>query len=276
MKRFPSLSMQPIIQASTPHLPEPLQALLAGRRFQRIVVFSGAGMSADSGISTFRSGERGLWTAFDPQQLATPEAWRRDRELVWAWYEWRRGQVMAAAPHAGHVAVAQLWKVTGASIVTQNVDDLHERAGVPETAVLHLHGSLFAPRCDLCGAAQRCLPPALPAQGDGQPPRLAPPVCQVCRSGFHRPGVVWFGETLNPLVWEAARRAVSDRDLLLVVGTSGVVYPAVGLIGCAPADAVVVELNPQAGASAGRIEVRWEETAARGLPVLCAALRNGI
>lgn len=265
----------PAVPPFTPQLPEALQALLAGRRFQRIVVFSGAGMSADSGIATFRSGERGLWTAFDPQQLATPEAWQRDRELVWAWYEWRRGQVMAAAPHAGHRAVAALWHATGASIVTQNVDDLHERAGVPETAVLHLHGSLFAPRCDRCGAAQRGLPPAVPVLVEGQPPRLAPPLCPVCRRGCARPGVVWFGEALDPLVWEAARRAVGDCDLLLVVGTSGVVYPAAGLIGCVPAEAVVVELNPQPGASAGRIDGRWEETAARGLPLLCAVLRDG-
>ena len=133
--------------ASTDALTPELKAALS-RPFKRIVVFSGAGMSADSGIPTFRSGSNGLWHEFDPQDLATPAAYSRDKETVWGWYEWRRGLVMTAQPNAGHLAVARLQRDFGARVVTQNVDDLHERAGMSD--VLHLHDSLFTPRCFGC------------------------------------------------------------------------------------------------------------------------------
>ena len=242
--------------ASADFLAPGLKAALA-RPFKRIVVFSGAGMSADSGIPTFRSGSNGLWHEFGPEDLATPAAFRRDKDTVWGWYEWRRGLVIKAQPNAGHLAAVRLQREFSASIVTQNVDDLHERAGAE--GVLHLHGSLFAPRCFIC---------ARPFDGLGDPPaepqlRLVPPRCTHC-SGDVRPGVVWFGERLNAATWRAAERLISECDLLLVVGTSGVVYPAAGLVAAAP----VVEINPEPGEVQGRIDYRFSTTAAIGLPLV--------
>ncbi|MFA7505614.1 MAG: NAD-dependent deacylase [Burkholderiaceae bacterium] len=249
-------------------IPTHLADLLSTRRFERIVVFSGAGMSEDSGIPTFRSGSNGLWSEFDPQELATPEAWRRDRELVWGWYEWRRGLVMAAQPHPGHLAVAQLQQRFGATVVTQNVDNLHERAGVAD--VLHLHGSLFAMRCAACSA------PYIPANPSPTTPerRLPPPRCSRC-AGHVRPGVVWFGEGLDQDVVDAACKLIAACDLLLIIGTSGVVYPAAGLVGLAPDDALVIEINPQPGEVAAKVGFRWQATAAEALPALVGVLGAG-
>jgi NAD-dependent deacetylase len=244
-------------------LPSALQALLA-RPFERIVVFSGAGMSADSGIPTFRSGENGLWNAYDPSQLATPDAWWRDKETVWAWYEWRRGIVMAAQPHPGHVAVAELERRRNAAIVTQNVDDLHERAGA--TKVLHLHGSLFAARCSVCGK-----PHALGEPPKEQQRQITPPRCPLCK-GYIRPGVVWFGENLDEATVKETRQMIADCDLLLIVGTSGVVYPAAGMVNEAPPAATIIEINPQPGEGSSRIAYQWQMTAARGLPAVARVL----
>ena len=242
--------------------PELASAL--SRPFKRIVVFSGAGMSADSGIPTFRGGSNGLWNQFDPEDLATPSAWRRDKKTVWGWYEWRRGLVMRAEPNAGHLAVAELQRRFGAEIVTQNVDDLHERAGAVD--VVHLHGSLFSPHCFACGAPHDLAepPPTQPQQ------RLSPPRCSRC-TGYVRPGVVWFGERLDDSVWREAESRISRCDLLLVVGTSGAVYPAAGLVEAAPGNALVVEINP-AGSETPRIDYRIKATAATGIPLLLATI----
>lgn len=234
------------------------------RRFDNIVVFSGAGMSADSGIPTFRSGGNGLWQEFDPQQLATPSAWRRDPALVWAWYEWRRGLVMQAAPNPGHLAVARLQRAFAARVVTQNVDDLHERGGADE--VLHLHGSLFAPRCADCGRAHPAGPPPAAACR-----RIEPPRCAHCQ-GCVRPGVVWFGEPLDQAILRAAAGLVAACDLLLVVGTSGVVQPAASLVDLAPRDAVVVQVDPDPRTAGHRAIHALAMTAASGLPLLAARL----
>lgn len=215
---------------------------LAGAR--RLVVFTGAGMSADSGIATFRDALSGLWERFDAERLATPEGFEADPPLVWGWYEWRRQQVMLARPNAGHAAVARrAQQQRGLVVITQNVDDLHERAAAEAAAqaagdgaagsgdhspapVIHLHGSLFTPRCHHCGQPH-ALPPGLPGEPAGGR-RLAPPACTAC-GGPVRPGVIWFGEALPRRAWAAAEAAVRDSDALLVVGTSGVVYPAAGL-----------------------------------------------
>jgi len=247
-------------------LPTALGQLL-NRRFEHIVVFSGAGMSADSGIPTFRSGSNGLWGEFDPQQLATPDAWQRDKETVWGWYEWRRGHVMAATPNPGHLAVARLQREFGAQVVTQNVDDLHERTGVEDA--LHLHGSLFAARCDRCGARATLSDPPPEAQR-----RLTPPTCAACGQGAIRPGVVWFGEQLDDAVVNAAAQRIAECDLLLIVGTSGVVYPAAGMVRLASKDAVIVEINPQPGDVAANVSFRWQTTAAAGLPAVAALLSS--
>ncbi|MDI3380075.1 NAD-dependent deacylase [Xenophilus aerolatus] len=253
-------------------VPAELQACASVAR--RIVVLTGAGMSSESGIPTFRDKVSGLWAHFRPEDLATPEAFARQPAVVWAWYEARRRQVARAQPNAGHHALhelAALPQLEALVIVTQNVDDLHERAGSAE--VVHLHGSLFAPRCFDCGH-----PHTLPADDDARAPELAslpPPRCIRC-GGPVRPGVVWFGEALPEAPWRAALARVAVADLVLVVGTSGLVYPAAGLPATARQQgARVAVINPDAQAQAEPGDIVWRTTAARGLPALVAALRAG-
>lgn len=229
------------------------------REAKVVTVLSGAGMSADSGVPTFRDAQTGLWARYDPAQLATPEAWQRDRGLVWAWYEWRRALVAACEPHAGHRALAQWGRRADLRIVTQNVDDLHERAG---SAVLsHLHGSLFAHRCDRCGADFELDAP----DGREIPERLSPPTCGC--GGHIRPGVVWFGEALPAGAMDQAIASIGESELVVVVGTSGIVYPAAALPGIAmDAGVPVLEINPRATDLPA--DVHWQVSAAEGLPLL--------
>lgn len=237
-----------------------------GRRLiaqaQHIVVFTGAGMSAESGVPTFRDAGTGLWAQFDVSQLATPQAWAHDSELVWRWYAERAAGVRATEPNAGHHAIAALARdrrAAGGSVrvVTQNVDDLHERAGLDE--VCHLHGSLFAPRCDHCSR-----PAALEAAL-----RAELSACPAC-PGRVRPGVVWFGEALPIHAWDYAEAAFDTADLVVVVGTSGVVHPAASLPETAALRGVpVIEVNPEAS-ELTRVNLRIKTTAAEGLPLLFA------
>lgn len=180
-------------------------------RARHLVVFSGAGVSAQSGIPTFRDALTGLWEHFDPARLATVQAFREDPALVWGWYEWRRQKVLEAQPNAAHLAIAELARrLPRLTLITQNVDDLHERAGSLE--VLHLHGSLHAPKCFACHRPfTGPLPlPSLPEQGA----RLEPPRCTGC-NGKIRPGVVWFGEALPERILKRAFQAARECDLLL-------------------------------------------------------------
>ena len=233
------------------------------RDARRVVVLSGAGMSAESGVPTFRDAQTGLWSMVDAASLATPQAWAADPDLVWAWYQWRCALVQRAQPNAGHRALATWAQRVGMQIVTQNVDDLHERAG--SSVAAHLHGSLFAPRCADCEQpAAQVEPPTEPVQ------RTPPPHCEVC-GGPVRPGVVWFGENLPAEPWEQALAAVADADLLLVVGTSGVVYPAAGLPAIARRSGVTtVEINPEMTDLTTTVDHSWRVTAATGLPLLAA------
>ncbi|MGN5239487.1 MULTISPECIES: NAD-dependent protein deacylase [unclassified Rhodococcus (in: high G+C Gram-positive bacteria)] len=233
---------------------------------RRIAVLTGAGMSAESGVPTFRDAQTGLWEKFDPAALATPEAWNDDPSLVWAWYQWRVGSVRRVQPNAGHLALSDWGRTTDLQITTQNVDDLHERAG---SAVLaHLHGSLFEPRCADCGSAAEVPdPPATAVE------RLEPPVCADC-SGLVRPGVVWFGEMLPDRPWHAATASLREADLLLVVGTSGVVYPAAGLPSLARDHGVpVIEINPEDTDLSDQADHVWRTTSAVGLPELVSAIQ---
>lgn len=231
-----------------------------------VCVLTGAGMSAESGVPTFRGGGDSLWSRFDPQRLATADAWRRDPALVWAWYRWRMHLVAQAQPHAGHLALAALGRCHGGtlSLVTQNVDDLHERAGSGMQA--HVHGSLFALRCFDCGRAHGG---PLPAYEPGRE-RIAPPACVACGGGV-RPGVVWFGEALPAPAWEAAVEGAGGCALMLVVGTSGLVHPAAGLPALARRrGATVVEINPEPTALSDTVDHAWRASAASALPRLLA------
>ena len=186
---------------------------------------------------------------------------------MWGWYEWRRGLIENAQPNAGHLALAQLQQAAGVAAVaaiTQNVDNLHERAGVHN--VLHLHGSMFAPRCTSCGKPHTfAVAPPPEARRE-----VAPPSCPHC-TGVIRPGVVWFGENLDVRIVGKAQQLIKACDLLLIVGTSGVVQPAAGLVNGVSPSAVVIEINPDAS---GRLQrgFEWRTTAARGLPSLVGYL----
>ncbi|HME08466.1 MAG TPA: NAD-dependent deacylase [Bryobacteraceae bacterium] len=218
------------------------------KQARSVAVLTGAGVSAESGIPTFRD-NNGLWRQFRAEQLATPEAFANDPELVWEWYDWRRRLIAAAQPNAGHFALAEIERrVPRFTLITQNVDDLHERAG--SRNVMHLHGSIFVQRCLRCAR-------------ESTGPR--PPKCEC--GGMLRPGVVWFGEALPPGVWEAAEQAVRSSDLLLVVGTSGVVYPAAGL---ARLGKRVVEVNAAATALSDEMDEILEGPSGEILPRLIA------
>jgi NAD-dependent deacetylase len=227
-------------------------AAIRERRPRRIVVFTGAGVSADSGIPTFR-GSGGLWRDFRAEDLATPEAFARDPALVWEWYEWRRGLVRAAEPNAAHRAIARL---EDALVVTQNVDGLHARAGSRD--IIELHGSLFRTRCTREGTAR-----ASPEPFTELPPR--------CECGaLLRPDVVWFGEMLPRGAFERAAAAVETADALLVIGTSGVVYPAAGLVSLH--GGLSIEINPQASAVSSSCTFAIGAKAAEATPPIVEAL----
>ena len=182
-------------------------------------------------MPTFREAQTGLWARYDPLELATPEAFARDPELVWRWYQWRRELVANAAPNAGHQALAELASlVPRLTLVTQNVDGMHQRAGSPD--VIEFHGNIFANRCFADGRI-------VEAEGDD-----GVPTCPDC--GAHvRPGVVWFGEAIPEDALHAAFAAAADCDVFLSIGTSALVYPAAGLGDVArEAGAVTIEVNP--------------------------------
>lgn len=211
------------------------------RRAQHVMILTGAGVSAESGVPTFRDRLTGLWENYDAAELATPEAFSRDPALVWGWYEWRRATVRRAQPNAAHLALARLdGKVPRLTLVTQNVDDLHERAGSP--GVVHLHGQLARPYCE------RCLEAFQIPDSDPDPPaggrRLEPPRCAAC-GGRIRPGVVWFGESLPQGPWRAAVEAARQCEVFFCIGTSALVQPAASLIHLAQqSGAVTVQVNP--------------------------------
>lgn len=214
--------------------------LLAQAR--HVVVFTGAGVSAESGIATFRDKLTGLWERFDPAQLASAEGFRADPALVWGWYQMRRAGIAQATPNVAHLAIAALaTRVPKLTLVTQNVDDLHERAGSQN--VLHLHGRLDAFRCLDC--ARRVDGPVAVPEDALQGRRIEPPRCTHC-AGPVRPGVVWFGERLPEQTLARAFDAAQQCDVLLSVGTSGVVQPAASMPRLAlAAGATVVQVNPQ-------------------------------
>ncbi|MBC6937076.1 MAG: NAD-dependent deacylase [Chloroflexi bacterium] len=215
----------------------------AGERLlnsRSLAVLTGAGISKESGVPTFRDALDGLWARYDPAQLATPGAFARNPKLVWDWYEYRREMVRAAQPNPGHYALTALQKrFPHMRIITQNVDDLHERAG--SAGVIRLHGSIAANRC------------FFDCQGSPTPVDIStltwdknsgPPCCPHC-GRWVRPDVVWFGEMLPPDAIESATFASAHADVMLVVGTSGVVTPAANMPFIAKrAGAFIIEINP--------------------------------
>ncbi len=220
--------------------PELIQCL---RGAGHVVILTGAGVSAESGVPTFRDRQTGLWERFDAAQLATAAAFRSDPALVWGWYEWRRAAVVRAQPNSAHRAIADLaGRVPRLTLITQNVDDLHERAGSRE--VLHLHGHLAQPYCEHCRRPHACAGCAAEMPEGGR--RLEPPRCEAC-GGRIRPGVVWFGEALPAAPWQAAVDAARQADVFFCIGTSSLVQPAASLTTMAArAGAVTAQINTNA------------------------------
>lgn len=204
---------------------------IAQAKPRRVVALTGAGISAESGVPVFR-GPGGLWENHRPEDLATPEAFARDPQLVWRWYEWRRDKIRAAEPNDAHRALARLESMPSieATIITQNVDGLHRRGGARN--IIELHGNIMQARC----TRERDV-----RDYDAAAPQI-PPHCEC--GALLRPNVVWFGEALPAHAWESAVDAVTNADLVLVIGTSGVVYPAAGLVGYQQRGKSV-EINPE-------------------------------
>lgn len=239
----------------------------------RVAVLTGAGVSAESGVPTFRDAQQGLWAQFDPQQLATEIGFRADPATVWDWYRFRREAIAKVEPNAGHRALAAfaLTHPGRLTLITQNVDGLHQRAGSPD--VLSLHGQIFEDHW-LGGPGPACSQ-AHPMGVPCEPSALAPghpPHCAVC-GRLVRPGVVWFGESLPEAPLRAAEQAATACDVMLVAGTAGAVYPAAGLVFTArEAGARVVVLNPEPTELDALADVLLRCTAAQGLPALLDGL----
>lgn len=228
-----------------------------------VAILTGAGVSKESGIPTFRDALEGYWATYDPEKLATPEAFERDPELVTRWYDERRMKVRACDPNPAHHALADIeaaLRARGRSflLITQNVDRLHQRAGSEQ--VVELHGCLDRWRCTKTGESTT----DLPAPFEEYPPTSA-------HGGLLRPGVVWFGEGLPPDAIEAAASAAQMCDLYFAIGTSGVVYPATGLVMDAKRHgAICVECNPDSTPVSEQFEYALRGPAGTVLPELYA------
>jgi len=243
----------------------PLPSRLSSSR--SIVVLTGAGVSAESGIRTFRDSMEGLWKDFDPATLATPEAFDNDPATVTRWYDWRRLGCLAAEPNPGHTALAAFEQATVAkggrfTLLTQNVDRLHQKAGSQN--VVELHGSIIAWRCTKTG--EEVTPPPQPMKEF--PPRSA-------RGGLLRPNVVWFGEMLPPAALAAADEALDTCDLFMSIGTSSVVYPAAAYIQLARANgAYTVEVNRDETSITRFVDISLRGNSGEILPELIKQLQE--
>jgi NAD-dependent deacetylase len=231
-----------------------------------VVVFTGAGASKESGIATFREPEEGLWAQYDPMELATPEAYLRNPVFVWTWYEHRFGKNAAAEPNPGHFAIAELERLRPkVSVITQNIDGLHQRAG--STDVIELPGTM---KSFTCGHGRH----AGFSFDDFADQEQKPPRCPHC-GDLLRPEVVWFGEALPPEAIGRAQQLSASCDVMLVVGTSGVVYPAAAMpLIAKDAGATVIDVNPEMDALAARADIFLKGPGGEVLPALVTRVRE--
>jgi NAD-dependent deacetylase len=246
--------MNDLPQAFSPPL---LDAL---RRATHIVVLTGAGISAESGVPTFRQSATGLWARYDPMELVSTQAWRKDPVLVWNWHAWLRELSTSVEPNPAHFALARLEKlVPKLTLITQNIDGLHQRAG--NSKVIELHGNIHRVRC----AVEGTLYEAWDSGGE------IPPRCPRCH-GLLRPDVVWFGEMLPPAAWQEALQACRRCSLYFSIGTSSVVQPAASLsYEALSSGAVTIEVNPQETPFSAEAAYHLEGPAGRILPALLQA-----
>ena len=223
---------------------------------------TGAGVSAESGVPTFREAQTGLWETYDPTELATPQAFQRDPKLVWDWYQWRREKVLSVTPNPGHYALVELSRLFPRfTLITQNVDGLHQKAGSQN--VVELHGSLLRAKCFERNHVAESWPNESPEQ---------PPLCAVCQ-GLMRPDVVWFNEQLPTRALETAFDVARTCDLFLSIGTSSVVHPAAALATiAADQGATVIEINPNQTPLTTRANFALHGPSGEILPELVSAL----
>ena len=221
-----------------------------------LVVLTGAGISADSGVPTFR-GADGLWRNFRAEDLATPQAFERDPRLVWEWYNWRRELIRTKSVNPAHVAIAECERRRPAFwLITQNVDGLHRLAGSQQLS--EIHGNIWKVRCTVCGVVD----------DNHEVPIPILPSCRHCQ-GLLRPHIVWFGESLSPADLERCADVLQSCDALLIIGTSGVVYPAAGFASVAKqAGAFVAEINPDQTPHSETVDVSLKGRAKDLVPLL--------
>jgi len=227
---------------------------------KKIVFVTGAGISQESGIPTFR-GKDGYWKKYDPMKLATIDAFNQDPKLVWEWYEDRRKNILGAQPNAGHNAIAELEKFKEVIVLTQNIDGLHQRAGSKN--VLELHGSIIRIKCTVCDF-----------QGDFQHKfEELPPLCKC--GNILRPDVVWFGESLPQDVWQQAIIHANSCDIMIIAGTSLVVSPANTLpIYAKQNNAFLIEINPEPTPMSGDMNITIKDTSANTIPKFVSIFSN--
>lgn len=231
------------------------------RRARHVAVLTGAGVSAESGVPTFRDAQTGLWAQFRPEDLATPEAFARNPPMVWEWYMTRRAAVAKVSPNPGHLALAQLQgRFAQFTLITQNIDSLHAEAGSRD--VIELHGNILRTKCFDCFEPQAVEP------DDAR----KPPPCE-CGKSLCRPDVVWFGEMLPPAALDAAQQAARSCDVFFSIGTSTQVYPAAELpFNAKRRGAVVVEINPDETPFTDQADYVLRAPSGVALPALLAAL----
>jgi NAD-dependent protein deacetylase/lipoamidase len=230
---------------------------------KKIVFVTGAGISHESGIPTFR-GKDGLWRKFDSMQLATIDAFYNNPKLIWEWYEERRKNILNAKPNPGHFAIAELEKYKKVVVLTQNIDGLHQRAG--STNVLELHGSIIRIKCTVCDFKDE-----IPISFE-----ILPPKCKRC-DNILRPDVIWFGESLPLDVWNQAIVEANSCDAMIIAGTSLVVSPANTLpLYAKQNNAILVEVNPEQTSMTTEIDLSLRTTSAKALPSLLKIFKNNL
>ncbi|MFL7870071.1 MAG: NAD-dependent deacetylase [Anaerolineales bacterium] len=231
------------------------------RKAERVVALTGAGVSQESGLRTFRDAQTGLWSQYKPTDLASPEAYERDPKLVWDWYAWRREAIKGVRPNPGHYALVNMAQhIPDFILITQNVDGLHRMAG--SQRVIELHGNLQRVRCSSCGQQAE----------DWENAEDDVPRCNVC-GGLLRPDVVWFGETLPRAELETAVEAARTCHVFFSVGTSGVVQPAASLAFAAHnKGAVVVEINAEPTPLTPKVDFALHGKSGEILPALVEAV----
>ena len=227
---------------------------------KKIVFVTGAGISQESGIPTFR-GKDGFWRKYDPMKLATIDAFYEDPKLVWEWYEERRNNILTAKPNPGHYAIAELEKFSQVIVLTQNIDGLHQRAGSKN--VLELHGSIIRIKCTVCDFQDEIV-----SNFSDLPPR--------CKCGnILRPDVVWFGESLPQDVWSQAITESNSCDIMIIAGTSLVVSPANTLpIYAKQNGALLIEVNPEHTVMSDEMDISIRDSSANILPKLVEQIRS--